>query len=402
MPNYQIEMLWDCSSCGTDAIGGTKDHCPNCGAAHDTKKDPWYMPGDTSHRNRIKDAGKLAMASAGPNWTCEFCGGTQRAPDGSCVNCAGSKSEARAQQASGRPLEDLAPARPAPASPTPTRRSSLPVQEVESNWPPRQDISRVKIIVGGFIAVVLIAGLLWSLFHKRPVDLEVASVAWTHIVSVERYQRVAQGGFDEDLPRDARNIVNEGSRFHHNEQVLDHYQTIHYTVQVEDGQDCVNIPETCYTTSVTCTPNDNGTADCSGGDEVCSGGGQSCTTRYRDDPRTREEPVYRDEPRYEDYFTWTVWRWLPNRQPTHSGTTTQTTWPDAKEVCLNCTVRVGQQERESGRRGTYGVHFIDRERADTFDHVPTSEDEFHRFPVGSKHPALYSIVGGLEFQLATD
>ncbi|MCR4314608.1 MAG: hypothetical protein NUV84_05185 [Candidatus Uhrbacteria bacterium] len=260
----------------------------------------------------------------------------------------------------------------------------------------------MKFIVGGFIAVVLIAGLLWSLFHKRPVDLEVASVAWTQTILVERYQQVTQEGFDEDRPGDAQNIVNEGSHVHHYEKILDHYDTVHYTVSVADGQDCVDTPQTCYTTPVSCTSNDNGTADCSGGDEVCFGGGQSCTTRYRDDPRTREEPVYRDEPRYEDHYRWTVWRWTPQRTPTHSGTTIQTTWPDGGEVCLNCSVDPGEKEREAGRRGSYEVHFIDRERADTFDHEPKTETEFHRFPVGSKHPALYSIAGGLEFQLATD
>lgn len=399
MSRYKIEMLWDCSNCGSNAIDGTKDHCLNCGAAHDTKKDPWYMPGDTSHRNRIVDRRKLNMAAADPNWTCKYCGGTQRAPDGACLNCAGPRSETHAQQASGRP--GLTSSRLVSALPIPIRRSS-PVLQEESDWPLRQDYSGAKIILGALAAIVLITGLLWLLFHKRPVDLEVVSVEWTQTIKVERYQQVAQSGFDEDMPSDVQNVVNEGSRVHHYDQVLDHYKTVHYTEQMNDGQDCVDIPQTCYTTPVSCSANDNGTADCSGGDEVCSGGGQSCTTRYRDEDRTREEPVYRDEPRYEDHYQWIVWRWIPQRTPIHSGTTMQTTWPDENEVCLNCQVGSGEKEREAGRSGAYEVHFVDQERTETFVHEPKSEAEFHKFPVGSKHPALYSIAGGLEFQLATN
>lgn len=402
MPSYQVEMLWDCSSCGTNAIEGTKDHCPKCGAAHDTKKDPWYMPGDTSHRNRIVDRTKLEMAAAGPNWTCEFCGGTQRTLDGICLNCAGPKSQVYADRSSGRPAEDFV----LRSRSRPSASAARPVPDFvddPSQSPQPSNSGGGWRFIGGCVALfVIICGIIGLLFHKRPVEVEVTNVVWTHIVSIERYQQVAQEGFDEDRPGDAKDIDNKGSRFHHHEKMLDHYQTVHYTVRVADGEDCVDVPETCYTTPVSCTPNDNGTADCSGGDEVCSGGGQRCTTHYRDDPRTREEPVYRDEPRYEDYYAWIVWRWLPNRRPTHSGTTTQTTWPESEELCLNCNVGVGQQERESGRQGTYTVHFIDRERADTFDYKPTSEVEFHRFVVGSKHPALYSIAGGLEFQLAAN
>jgi hypothetical protein len=396
VPKYQIEMLWDCTSCETDAIGGTQDHCPNCGAAHDTKANPWYMPGDISHRNRITDARRLQMAAAGPNWTCDYCSGTQRNPDGSCLNCAGPRSEADADRASGRPVESVSRVASSMPPRAPAYDSEDPV------WPPPRGNSPLLFIGGGMALLALIIGLVWMLFHKRPVDLEVTSVEWTQTVSVERYRQVAQSGWDEDMPRDAADVKNEGSRIHHYDQVLDHYETVHYTVQVEDGQDCVDVPETCYTTAVTCSPNDNGTADCWGGDEVCSGGGQSCTTRYRDDPRTREEPVYRDEPRYEDHYAWTVWRWTPQRQPSHSGRTVETSWPDREELCLNCNVGSGEQERESGRQGTYAVHLLDRDRADTFDHAPTTEKEFRRFPIGSKHPALYSIIGGLEFQLAAN
>lgn len=380
MPQYQIEMLWDCSSCDREALGGTQDHCPGCGAAHDTKKDRWYMPGDTSHRARITDAGKLAMATAGPNWTCEHCGGTQRALDGACLNCAGPRSEAHAARASGRPVEVVAPSarpQPRPALPPASPSPIPPTRRVDIDWPPRHSRNGIKLAAGIAAAVLLIVGVLWILFHQRPVQIQVTDVAWTHTVSVERYKQVSESGWDENMPADAANVVNQGRQIHHHEQVY-------------DGEDCVDIPETCYTTSVTCSPNDNGTADCSGGDEVCSGGGQRCTSRYH------------DEPRYEDHFAWTVWRWKPQRTPSHSGTTMATTWPDASELCLDCDVGPGEHEREAGRRGRYEVRFVDRERSDNFDYAPRSESEFKTFPVGSTHSAFYSIARGLKFRLASD
>ncbi len=390
MPKFDVEMLWDCSSCNTHGIGGTNDHCSNCGNAHDTKKDPWYMPEDLSLKNQIKDYQKIQMAHAGPNWSCQFCGGTQRRPNGSCLNCAGPRDESVAEKIAGRSSEE--PVQTRASYITLLKTQALQVQKSAHFYrAPKRGWWKIAAMV--IVAVIFIAGLAWVLFHQRPVDLEVTAVEWTHSVHVERYKQVSGEGFDEDQPSDAQNVRNQGSRVHHNE-------TVHFTVQVPDGQDCRTTTRSCYTTAVRCSPNNNGTASCSGGDEICSGGDQVCTPRYRNEDRTREEPVYRDEPRYEDYYTWTVWRWKPEREIPHSGRTLQTDWPSSEEICLNCGCTEGEQERESGRSVSYAVKFVDKRTSERFSHAPASDSDFKRFPLGSTHQALYSVALGLDFQSA--
>ncbi len=374
MPTDQIEMLWDCPRCDTQEVGGLKDNCPTCGAAHDTKEAPWYMPGDTSHRNRITDEMELRKAHDGPNWSCPRCDGTQRNADGACLNCAGPKSEDRGP----RPSFD---------------------EPVDFTPPPR-DTTIFKIVGAVAAIVMLVCGLGWMLFSERPVDVMVTSVAWTQTVLVDRYKQIGDEGFDETRPSDAVDVQNLGRRVHHYDKVFDHNDTEHYTERVADGETCVTTPRSCYTTPRDCTPNDNGTATCTGGDEVCSGGDRECTTNYRNENRTREVPVYRDEARYENFYSWTVWRWKPERKIPHNGSTTDTIWADSEEICLNCRVGAGEKERESGRLGTYMVSFLYEKNANSFTHEPKNEVEFRTYPLGSTHKAMYSIVGGLDFRTA--
>lgn len=347
------------------------------------------MPGDVSHERRITDAAELRQAQDGPNWSCEYCGGTQRNADGACRNCAGARSEEQAERVSGRGQQAGSEYDDRPPISQWARYGDPPA--------PSRDNLVYRFIGCALVVAALCGGLLWALFTKRPVDVTVTSVAWTQTVSVERYKQVAEEGFDESRPSDAQNVKDLGSRVHHTVKVFDHNEVEHYTVQVEDGENCVAVERSCHTTQRTCTPNDNGTATCTGGDEVCTGGGEKCTTKYRDDPRTRDVPVYRDDPRYEDYYSWSVWRWKPERQVPHQGTTTETSWPDSEELCLNCRVGAGEKERESGRAATYKVVLVDEKGTKTFDHEPKSESEFHQYPVGSSHKAMYSIATGLDF-----
>lgn len=390
MPSFDLEMLWDCPFCDVKAMDGTIDNCPKCGAAHDEKKSPWYLPSDTSYANRITDPEKQRKSDAGANWHCPRCEGTQRNGDGNCLNCSAPRDESAYDGGSANESEDESTddseegAVPAYSRSRNGRTHALPEIVDDPAPAPFNGTGPFLKMVAAFAAMILLcSGSAWALFHKSEVNVQVASVHWLQSVSIERYQQVGQEGFAENEPSDAANIVEDGSKVHHYVKVLDHYDTVHYTERVADGQ-------SCHTTPTTCTSRKNGTARCSGGDRECS-------TKYKSVDKTRQEAAYRKDPVYAMSYRWTVWRWTPNRTIPHIGDTTETTWPSSEELCVSCALSAGEKERESGRTGTYDVTFVDTDKA-TYDYVPKTEAEFHTFPVGTKRHALYSVAGGLDLQ----
>jgi hypothetical protein len=236
--------------------------------------------------------------------------------------------------------------------------------------------------------------------RNRPKDFEarVADVSWERVINVERFQAVAHDGFKENFATDALEVKSLGQREHHQEQVLDHYDTERYSVDVADGyrtetyserescgQDCTSTPQSCHES---CKSNKNGFATCK---TVCSGGGRSCSTRYcdktktrqvaktRSESRTRQVPRYRSEPRYAEAFSWVHWEWLPARTARAAGTDVTTRWPESN---LNKGLADGEKERET-RREKYQVT-LDYGEKRTLTFAPNDE-LFAKFAPGTKH-----------------
>lgn len=371
----KIEMTWRCRACGTRNLGRHKV-CESCGDPKDpTEK--FEMPGDPAAAATVTDPELLRRAVAGRDWKCAHCGANVSALEVACTQCGAAR-------------EDAANVAPPPLPDPPAR-------------------APVLLTVGGLVALVfgllVVCGggaLVASYVANRPVDVVVAAVAWEHHVHVERYAVRDREGFAEHRPPDAFDVRSLGQRHHHDEQVLDHYETEYYTEQVQDGttqesyteqvacgEDCTYEAPSC---TETCTDDGNGFATCT---ETCSGGGQSCTTRYcsevrwRDVPRyvtvqrSREVPRYRSEPRYAEAFAWKVWDWAPQRTVTARGDTTDVAWPDPSEVALGVGLAPGEQERER-REARYHVVFRDDDGRE-FPWDAPDPDTFRRMAVGSAH-----------------
>ncbi len=327
------------------------------------------MPSDTSAAPSVTDPELLRQANAGADWQCGYCGSHQRRLDGACAQCGAAQSEGRRVPVGG--------AAQAPGGAAPRALMAAAPRPAKTAW------GRVALLVGlALAAVPCVTCMGVAVFTdppppalERPVTevAEVTGGAWTRVVHIERYRVIEESGFVERRPADAFDIESLGQAHHHDEQVLDHYETEHYTEQVpyQDtetytdqescGEDCVDLPESC---SEVCTPDDNGFASCN---TVCSGGGQSCTTRYcsvtrtrtvtryRSEPRTRQVPRYRTEPRYAERFRWHVWRWGHDRDVTEAGDATQApAWPTDEELAPPAPLAEGERERTT-REETYAV-----------------------------------------------
>lgn len=374
----QIEMTWRCSSCQGQNLG-RHVVCQTCGSPKD-ESEAYEMPSDTGSAATLTDPRLLAMARAGANWRCRYCGSDQRTLDGRCGQCGSDQREGRSTDAAAPALEPRA---------TPARRRG----------------GLLVVVLGlalALLVVLVLCGVgLGAATGRTPARLSPAAVAlrppfhdeqatvlalrWKQEVRVERWQVLPGEGFEEAKPGEAFDVRPAGRRFHHKERVVAGYDTQSYTETEPDGfrtetyseqeacgQDCTPRPQTC---KEKCTPNKNGFATCR---TECSGGGQDCRTKYcsvtktRQVPKTKTVQKTRQVPRYADvdrdaaWFSWKIWGWKHDRTLERSGTTSATSWPDDSEVKLGQKLASGEKERSS-RVGTYSLDLSSQGTRRTLD-----------------------------------
>lgn len=403
MSKRQIEMVWQCSSCGHRNLG-RHALCQRCGNPKDASE-TYEMPGDTASAATVTDPELLRMAEAGVNWQCAYCGSHQRRFDGACAQCG-------AAQAAGKdaPLD-------ASASGQSAALRGVPAVPKRKPLGPLAALLAVLTSCCGFfgIASVYTGGRDTEAVDTTTLKTrfvgEVVVARWERVITVERYQSVAREGFAEAIPADAYERESRGQRHHHDEQVPDGFETQHYTERVQSGfdtesytervtcgQTCTPRPRDCHEV---CTPNGNGFATC---EEQCTGGGEDCSDRYCDEqrtrqvprfvdePRTRQVPRFRSVPRTAEWFAYRVWSWETHRTLRAEGTDREALrWPGPDEVHLSEGLAEGERERE--RRGeTFTVDL--RTPTRTLTLYPGSEGEFARYGSGSLHFVRLPPGGG--------
>lgn len=442
MPNYDIELFWQCSIC-THIEGGLKKKCTNCGKTR-TEKEQDIWPDDLSEANALRDPEKIRQAHAGPDWHCAFCGSSQRRSDGKCSECGSDQRQGReihqdrkqvildgdtyrklgectfhgAPAAESKAtseqmlMEDLAaegqkvvltpdeiramtdpfptkkPAPKAAKAPAPRYRENPSEDDLLTfNRSLRRNMPDAMVWGGGFGIFGIFALILYFIFRTRDVSVVVSAVEWQRTVHIDRYRVHGHEGFDPSS--NAFNTHSLGTRVHHYDHVLVGSHIVHDTKQVACGQNCST--PSCYTTSKTCTSNKNGTASCSGGDRVCPS--PVCTTKYCTVPDDRRVDDYEEQPRYREYYEWSAWEWGHDRDASVGGNTTVVSWPTDEQLHIGLNLREGEQEHESGREEVFNVTFSGD--GDTWKHNPTSALDFQRFPVGKKSLIRVNHAGSL-------
>lgn len=313
------------------------------------------MPGSTATAATVTDPGLLRLATAGANWRCSFCGSDQRRLDDTCGGCGASIADATVEPV--------------------VRRAPLGRWARLLRWARRHKIA--VGIVGG-LTLLIVSLMIRSAWVNRARDYPatVASVAWEHTINVERYQIWDREGWRDTTPTDAFEVRSLGQKIHHYDDVLDGYDTEHYTEKVACGEDCYNEPQSC---SESCSDNGNGFASCR---TTCSGGGRSCTTRYCDEPRTRQVPRYRKEARYAEATAYQIWDWGFQRAVKARGAAIDDLrWP-TEEARVGAGLAPREQEREQ-RTAAYRVTLAyDGKQQLT---IEVGADDFARFAPGTAH-----------------
>lgn len=388
MPNYEIEMLWDCRGCPKKGNRGMARHCAACGRPK-SELSLEYFPDDISEKNALHgDTGSKER-----DWSCKYCGYLQPDDGACCTECGCDKGTGRREwkmdaaattehadgsgrrKTSSERIEGL----PKREDSAPTVSRSIPTVT------PTKRLGMVAAIVA--IAAIVIGA--WLLFRTIELNSGVRSVAWTHTVSVERNRLVREEGWS--VPTGAEEAQNLGLRFHY----LDHRMVGSHQEAYDDPQPCGRIcgpKPPCYKTDRTCTKQGNGKASCSGGDLVCPSADCS-RTRYCARTSYRTVNDYRDFSIDDPCYSWMEWRWRFERKLERSGTTTETTWPTPAEIGLNANVRPRETERSSTEE-SYKV--VLGHHGKLWDLEPKSDIEFRLYPTGSRHEIKVNALGQVE------
>ncbi len=408
MSDRQIEMVWPCP-CGTKNLGRYMK-CQTCGRPKDDGVE-YEMPANVETAESVTDEKLLRMATAGENWHCAYCGSDQRAGDGSCGRCGAGRAE-KANQA----------------------RAAAPEMRMKEAAPtPRGRMALVALVIG-FVLFLGTCALLVKTRYARPAPepvavaapppstsrrLSVTAVHWKRTISSDRWELTDREGFEP--PADAVDKKNVGDRIHHQDQVLDHMETLYDNVEVPDGtrtesytehvacgQNCTTTPRTCRQN---CKSNKNGFATCT---DVCTGGDQHCTTKYCDESRTRQvsktrterrprqEPRYRSEPRYAPWYTYKVMDWVQIATFPGEGDDLAPTWPDASapvpDAGKHATLPAHASVDGAAKESPAADHETSRERRDEafnvslrdetgaiYSYEPRTSEELATFEKGSHH-----------------
>ncbi|MGK7928297.1 MAG: Ran-binding zinc finger domain-containing protein [Spirulina sp.] len=352
------EGRWDCPTCGTRGILGRYRECNNCGAPR-PQGVRFYLPENAPN---VTNTEQLAIAKAGADWICEYCGSSNRVKEENCIECGAPKSHIK-QAVKEYSTENV------------PRNAQTPTISPQTSSPPPSVASRGKgkgrgyQWVLGTIAIVAsaIVGLTIFVFQPITVEATVSGLSWERKIIVERLTTVRES--DWSIPAGGR-LLSQREEIRRYEKVLDRYETKTRQVseKVKTG-----------TETYTCGKRDLGNGYFE--DKKCTRSVYETRTRTE----TYEDPVYRDEPVYETKYTYEIDRWLRDRTEFASGGNKKPYWPEF--VLKN-------KERAGKRSQIYKVYFTgDKGKNYTLELDPGLWSTFDR---GESHILKVNRLGGVK------
>lgn len=372
-----LEGRWDCDACGKIGIRGGVRVCPGC-ARPRPQNVKFYLPRDAE---KVTGAAALQEAKAGPDWYCEHCGAGNSALRTACKQCGAAKGSSpshkitdyspdqvprSAEEAAG-PVQVAATFARGPSELAPPDATFASVQISPHAAPPGPSAWQKIGLPIGVMGILAIVGLIVSLVLRSPYTrVAVTGFAWERSITVERQQTHTEQGWS--IPPNGR-VISETQALHHNESVLDHYETRQRQVcetvregeKVEEYQDCKRVQ--IGTESYVCGYRDLGNGNFE--EILCERPiyERQCATATRLVPKnvkkchdeTYQHPIYRQEPRYATRYTYEIDRWVYSRAAQAKGQDHEAYWP---------ALQLAANEREASRSESYTVVFTDKRGRD--------------------------------------
>ena len=289
---------WDCPICGNKEIRGDVTSCPSCGRARGDVQFylKGYAEGETVSVDAAENMDAVSKEEAealgdSPDWYCSFCNSLNSDNADTCGNCGASRADSEAnyfdmlQKKKEKEAAELA-AQPHTAA---LRKSNR---------------SRLFIIIAA--VVLAIVGLVVWLNARKTGDWEVTGLNWVRNVQVEENRLVDESSWST-YPSDAEQVTSRKEIRTYTQQPAGSHEETYY-VDVYDHDEIVGYDQ-----------RDTGT----GGIELVP-----ITERvYRKEARTRTVIDYVSVPVWDTRYYYKVWRWMPSRTASASGSDHETAWP---------------------------------------------------------------------------
>jgi len=343
------EGAWDCPSCGRKRNRGPEKHCAGCGVPRGSEV-RFYLPEDAPE---ITDPDALARAGSGPDWTCSYCEGDNRADADYCTGCGASKE--------GAPPRAVIEYRGAP--PGPPAEKSRPTPPPPETAVAREEPPKKKKGCARFGCLGLILAALATFWLTRPDDavLTLQSFAWEHSVEVEVARTVTREAWEGEVPAGARILGRERAIYEHKQtRIGSETKTRTVTEQVQVGTEQVKV----------------GVRDLGNGYfEDIYEDRPIYETRRREE--TYEEPIYRSDPIYRTRIRYQIEVWESARTEKASGRDHSPRWP---------LVRDTARERPGKREGIYTATFKSTE-GDLYTYTTRNFKEWSRLELGQRYQA---------------
>ena len=198
------EGAWDCDVCGRAANRGPEKHCPGCGHPRGPEVE-LYLPEEAPE---VTDRAALDRALAGPDWSCEHCGGDNRAEYAHCTGCGAPRGEApeRAVVERRGPQYARSPEPPSP-EPSPTagsRRPSKARRRELRRKARRRGCSRP--LLWGLAGLAALVALVAWCGRTSEATATVSGFAWERSIEIERQVTVTETALPSQVPDDARRL----------------------------------------------------------------------------------------------------------------------------------------------------------------------------------------------------
>ncbi len=373
-----VENTWTCPTCSASNKGRHLS-CQSCGAHKSAQVKDQVPDGDVAPK--VIDPALLELAQAGRNWTCAYCGGQARNPDGACDNCAGPKTEVRTVR-----FPQLTPVRKVmfardPVIGDPYRSSAQVIDEPVPDLRPSYIITRplyrgLRVWHAGVAAaaVGLIGFVIW-LFIPHDVDAQVASTRWAYTIELRERHTYAGEGWGRPGGKGyySEPAFNEDchSKYYGDENCNPYQCNPH---QVSYTCNCTSYQCSC---STSCRDNGNGFSTCSQSCSTC----QSCQTCYR----TEYDTCYHRCPVYKTWCQYQYYDWPVIQQAKTSGTGPEVQWGEvAAPIGLQ---RIATHEE-------YRVDFADADDGEPLCAIePQTLTDYHKYQEGAAWVVSVSHAG---------
>jgi len=334
---------------------------------------------DADGRNRgttVTDPALLALANAGADWFCAYCGAGNRGDGDRCAGLAGQGCGAARTETPPVPAEVGVDPDAQGMSAVLTRipKDALAISAMASSFARRTGLA--------LAGLVLLVGVAWFFFRTTPVDGTLVATDWTHNTHRQSWTQVTQRYWQHETPERAEipPVDGRGERAGY-AMAGGCADEVHHHVQVACGshQECQDHYTTeFYSCGEVCSDNGNGFATCTP---------QTCSRQVYSHQTCRTVIDYCPEPVYETKCDYRTQKWKTVQTETTTGSGHLTTWPVLEPGVLDrirfSSDYVGQVVYTfDGEEQRLWVPLVDGEGQVTRDRVDAWEEAFHTWSVG--------------------